>query len=355
MGQDTARIQISALLNPELCSFLPPNPFSTDLFSDKSSLSSGLSQPTVSKCLPSDLRRTFTSPPRPTPTLAGRATESADNLTIDAGDIPQQLCCFGETDHESYSDHTTRIVTPDPHFNIKDVGAVVSSGAGRDTSAIEPDPRFERTNNEMTPHVCGTCGKGFGSENALRRHRKTHGPVMPQARETCRTCGKSIQQRNFRRHLQLHGIGKPRSSTSNNHVHTEDSDHVCKVCGEGFTLRENLRNHLRVHTRERPHECETCGDRFARRSTLRVHELRHGGKSPHKCETCGKGFKRPNDLILHARVHTGERPHVCVSCGKAYGRSDSLTKHKRTAHPQMGASCGGVETNQDLQSNTTVG
>ncbi|KAH8906442.1 hypothetical protein BR93DRAFT_879882 [Coniochaeta sp. PMI_546] len=178
---------------------------------------------------------------------------------------------------------------------------------------------------------------------------------MPQARETCRTCGKSIQQRNFRRHLQLHGIGKPRACTSNNHVQTEDSDHVCKTCGEAFPLRENLRNHLRVHTRERPHECETCGDRFARRSTLRVHELRHGGKSPHKCETCAKGFKRPNDLILHSRVHTGERPHVCVSCGKAYGRSDSLTKHKRTAHPQMGASCGGVETHQDLQSNTTVG
>ncbi|XP_021926648.1 zinc finger protein 92-like, partial [Zootermopsis nevadensis] len=71
-------------------------------------------------------------------------------------------------------------------------------------------------------------------------------------------------------------------------------------------------------TSNRPHVCDVCGKGFLLRSNLKQHMLVHTGIKPHVCSECGKGFTQLSNLKTHSIVHTGEKPHVCGVCGRAY-------------------------------------
>jgi len=51
-----------------------------------------------------------------------------------------------------------------------------------------------------------------------------------------------------------------------------------------------------------------------------------------KCEHCAKGFSINQDLKDHVNIHTGERPYIWKFYGKTFAISGNKQMHVRTTH-----------------------
>ncbi|KAM4550292.1 uncharacterized protein V3H82_019442 [Fundulus diaphanus] len=194
-----------------------------------------------------------------------------------------------------------------------------------------------RIHTGLKPYRCPVCSKRFPRPGALRRHRKTHSAksphvhgredgesqeniesvnavgqntkMSPHPSSCCKVCGETFQSKgNLRKHVKSHS-----------------SESVCGVCGEGLLPSETLADHLQSH-REKGKVCHICGNTF---QNIETHMRSHTGIKPYPCPICGKSFPRPGALRRHKRIHSGERPYICEFCGKTFTESSSLTAHIR--------------------------
>jgi len=56
---------------------------------------------------------------------------------------------------------------------------------------------------------------------------------------------------------------------------SSNRSHKCPYCHRSFSMKGNLRRHIRIHTNEAPYECPICFQRFRRSDGLKGHIKRH--------------------------------------------------------------------------------
>ncbi|MPC29176.1 GDNF-inducible zinc finger protein 1-like [Portunus trituberculatus] len=104
---------------------------------------------------------------------------------------------------------------------------------------------------------------------------------------------------------------------------------VCPLCGQSFTRRDNLANHIKTHTGDRPFMCQYCHKCFSRKDYLKQHERIHTGEKPYACDICGRAFTRKEGLTDHMRCHSDFKAFSCETCGKSFKQKCGLRFHKR--------------------------
>ncbi|CAB1459882.1 unnamed protein product [Pleuronectes platessa] len=117
---------------------------------------------------------------------------------------------------------------------------------------------------------------------------------------------------------------------------TEGSDctsvqkpYLCRRCDRVFQHLESYAGHLKEH---RQHLCLVCGEGFSQRSTLSHHIRVHTGVKPLRCPLCHKTFSHKAPLQDHFNLHTGETPHKCNYCAMHFAHKPGLRRHLKEIH-----------------------
>lgn len=82
---------------------------------------------------------------------------------------------------------------------------------------------------------------------------------------------------------------------------------ICGYCCKRFTLKQNLKVHIRVHTNERPFGCNYCSKRFKDSRARINHHLTHTGDKPHVCDVCLTRFGQKSSYNRHLRSQTHQQ------------------------------------------------
>ncbi|XP_060064728.1 uncharacterized protein LOC132545075 [Ylistrum balloti] len=110
---------------------------------------------------------------------------------------------------------------------------------------------------EFSSYNCGLCKKQFRSPNAYNDHMNKHRGIKPYP---CTNCGMSFHYQSI-----LSSHKKTCGMTGNNM-------YKCHICGDTFTVRGYLREHvLGKHGDARRYSCQ-CGAAFKWRSSLGSHQ-----------------------------------------------------------------------------------
>lgn len=165
---------------------------------------------------------------------------------------------------------------PDPRIEVTEniinqlMLATAEPSGSSDNSRGEPHPVQMQTDhqisNEFGTYICSICQKHFRTQVSYTDHMNKHRGIKPYI---CKTCGMSFHyQSTLSSHRKACGI--PGSS----------SMYKCHICGDTFTVRSYLREHvLGKHGDSRRYSCR-CGATFKWRSSLGSHQR--------KCQVAGK-------------------------------------------------------------------
>ncbi|XP_035854546.1 zinc finger protein 79-like [Sander lucioperca] len=200
------------------------------------------------------------------------------------------------------------------------------------------------------PFSCSECGKRFGTNGILQRHKRSHTGEKPFS---CSVCKKSFTESgSLQRHMRIHTGEKPfscsvckKAFTANGHLqrhmitHTGEKPVSCSVCEKSFTANGHLQAHLRIHTREKPFSCSVCKKAFSEKGHVTKHMRIHTGEKPYSCSVCKKAFTETGHLKAHVRIHTGEKPFSCSICKKAFTEKGHLQRHMRIHTGEKPFSC----------------
>ena len=144
---------------------------------------------------------------------------------------------------------------------------------------------------------------------------------------TCEFCGRKFAKKGKKvRHVEATHLGlKPL---------------MCAKCGESYSDRRVLEDHVRVVHDQRPYTCEEedCGKTFGNQSNLTAHvRLVHLRERPFLCrdQECGMRFYRKPMMEAHMRAKHGLAKIDCTLCDAKFNRTKDLTKHMYRKHPYM--------------------
>ncbi|XP_077065980.1 zinc finger protein 574 isoform X2 [Siphateles boraxobius] len=268
---------------------------------------------------------------------------------------------------------------------------------------VECNAAEESVIGPSSAFLCHQCGSVFTSDQELATHRRTeHG--LEAALHTCTECGAEFMSTtqylyHRREHKntaeghqpaaevksRLYSIAapaivvKPRDSVNLRQPAAAGDGaieapaklsrdwsrtalpHECPHCGQGFTRRSRLREHVFQHTGEKLFNCKICKKSFPTPANLLRHNLTHGGSRIFNCPLCDKRFFQPTSLKRHMLIHQGKpqerrgrgrgkgrgqssdgRLHICPECPASFKFESQLKSHRllHTSHPFPCNVCG---------------
>ena len=116
---------------------------------------------------------------------------------------------------------------------------------------------------------------------------------------------------------EKHHHGSPHTTTSNA-VHQQNLENRCNLCGQYYTTRFHLNEHLEEHNDGSPPFCQICGKYFDRMDLLNSHINEHLGEGGIKLKHSGSkadvkpnctGRKGSSPCAQTLTTHCNERPH----------------------------------------------
>uniref|UniRef100_T1IP22 C2H2-type domain-containing protein n=1 Tax=Strigamia maritima TaxID=126957 RepID=T1IP22_STRMM len=175
---------------------------------------------------------------------------------------------------------------------------------------------------------CPECNFTARSTFLLQSHRRFHLPTEARDTEsTCDSCG---------RHF-----GSKQAMLNHRHVHSERFK--CNICGYCSASNASLNKHMTIHKEKK--WCCIASGRFAVSDVqINGYQGRVGGprgaknvaRRPgiYRCALCPKSYPSRTSLIHHSYIHS-ER-FKCATCGKCWDSNIALQRHARR---HMGVPC----------------
>ena len=108
--------------------------------------------------------------------------------------------------------------------------------------------------------MCLQCKKEYPSIISLKTHIDTVHKKLP-----CELCGYLVGKNKMKRHVQ------------SKHTPNDLKKFKCDLCGKGFAVKDNLKDHKNIHTGVKPYKCMYCPLSFASKGTHRMHQRKHLG------------------------------------------------------------------------------
>ena len=164
-------------------------------------------------------------------------------------------------------------------------------------------------------YKCQNCGKRERSVRELNiHHRLGHPPLL------CGDCNKIFYIPST---FQLHV-----------YEHQKDKNFICETCGQKFSFKGQLDQHMIVHRSIRTHKCmfKDCNRWFMRKADLKVHSATHYMKE-YTCEHCAS-FKTYLKKYWkeHMKGHDDILPYACSICKKRFLYRQQVSRHKAKDH-----------------------
>ncbi|GFS12214.1 zinc finger protein [Elysia marginata] len=151
----------------------------------------------------------------------------------------------------------------------------------------------------------------------------------------CKKCNRSFKDSfDLERHRSAVHVDASTDLPSSKQASTSSlaTPFSCKICGAGFTSKEDLERHGFKHSGERMHVCPMCGEEFPQALQLTKHLKTHMGDHPYRCSQCGKSFRLKIQLIQHVRLHIVQDANACDKCPSKFNTRAELQNHKLQAH-----------------------